>query len=422
MGPSSTMTLTVLLSIVLAATLYSAGIEAAGERSLGSVLASRKELSTYYDLVKQYPDILLELPSYAGVTVVAPNNKAFSKLQNWDPKNETLVSSLLRYHVLQGTVATDTIPEGPSTVVPTLLTAKTYTNVSEGQNVLISKQPREVVIFTSGQGSRSTLVDGDLSFSGGLIQVVDTLLVPPERLELAVRDAYQDLTAFLGALYAADLVPLFAESPNVTIFAPRNEAFQAVADALESLPRNELVRILRYHLVTGQILSSATFYNSSGPNSTETAAESSFPVSAVLQNSSSSLVSTTTSSPTPVPLHFTRAGNDFYVDTARLVQPDILVANGVVHMIDAVLNPNASDMHPDTTQPTQAPAFAVTGEAHPDNSVSIPFTSALPCVTDCPGPSTAVPSETDSPTTTGAVTSRRTASANGGAQKCKWYR
>ncbi len=44
-------------------------VRADGPKDLGSVLAANSNLSTYYNLIKTYPDILLQLPNYAGVTV-----------------------------------------------------------------------------------------------------------------------------------------------------------------------------------------------------------------------------------------------------------------------------------------------------------------------------------------------------------------
>ncbi|KAK1764132.1 Fasciclin-domain-containing protein [Phialemonium atrogriseum] len=354
-----------LLAIILLCATDAVG--AASTRDLGSVLADHKDLSTYYNLVKEYPDILLQLPSYSGVTIIAPNNDAFEKLQDWDPKNKTLVTSILEYHILQGTVATNALPEGPSTFASTLLTNPAYTNVTGGQNVIINKQPGDVVVLTSGGGSRSTLLDADIAFSGGLIQVVDTLLVPPPRLEPTFRDVYpQDLTAFLGALYAAGLVPLFADSANVTVFAPRNAAFQLVSGALSTLDRDALARVLRYHLVPGRILPSSALFAPDGPNSTDTAA-----------------TNTTTGNATngAASLRISRAGNSVFVDGARIVQPDVLLANGVAHIVDAVLNPDDVGPPPDPAEPSQAPAFALTGATSTGARAPTPFTSALPCTT-----------------------------------------
>ncbi|KJK82691.1 hypothetical protein H634G_01828, partial [Metarhizium anisopliae BRIP 53293] len=37
-------------------------------KDLGSVLAANKNLTKFYELIKKYPDVLLELPSDNGVT------------------------------------------------------------------------------------------------------------------------------------------------------------------------------------------------------------------------------------------------------------------------------------------------------------------------------------------------------------------
>ena len=309
--------------------------------------------------------------------IIAPNNDAFEKLQDWDPKNKTLVTSILEYHILQGTVATNALPEGPSTFASTLLTNPAYTNVTGGQNVIINKQPGDVVVLTSGGGSRSTLLDADIAFSGGLIQVVDTLLVPPPRLEPTFRDVYpQDLTAFLGALYAAGLVPLFADSANVTVFAPRNAAFQLVSGALSTLDRDALARVLRYHLVPGRILPSSALFAPDGPNSTDTAATNTTTTAGNATGAASSL-------------RISRAGNSVFVDGARVVQPDVLLANGVAHIVDAVLNPDDVGPPPDPAEPSQAPAFALTGATSTGARAPTPFTSALPCTSACPVTATA---------------------------------
>lgn len=306
------------------------------------------------------------------------------------------MTSLLEYHILQGTVSTDGLPEGPSTFAASLLMDKAYTNVTGGQNVVINKQSGDVVVFTSGSGSRSTLLDGDINFTGGLIQVVDTLLVPPSRLEPTARDSFGDLTAFLGALYAADLVPQFADSPNVTIFAPRNAAFQLVSGALSGLKKDELARVLKYHLVPGTVLASSALFADDGPNTTDTAATSS-----------------SDGGDGSVPIKITRAGNNLFLDAARIIQPDILIANGVIHIIDAVLNPDNASQEPDPAEATQAPAFGLTGATSTGARAPTPFTSALPCTSDCPITST---EGGDSSTTS---TRLRTTRSNGGAVGAK---
>ncbi|KAK2074961.1 hypothetical protein P8C59_009127 [Phyllachora maydis] len=366
---------------------------------LGSLLGVYANLSTFHGLLQQHPDILLQLPSYAGVTVVAPSNDAFAKLGTaWDPKNASLVTAMLQYHLLQGTVAAASLSAGPSTFAPTLLAAAASTNVTGGQNVILNVQPGPVVVLTSGAGSRSTVVQPDVPFAGGLVQVVDALLVPPPRLELVARDAYTDLMAFLAALFAAGLVDEFAAARDVTIFAPRSAAFQAVAPALTALAPDDLRAVLRYHLVPGAVRPSARLTNGTL-------------YATALDTSATS----TSNSSAPPKLRLTRAGNSMWVDTAQVIQPDILLANGVVHMVDAVLNPHnaaAAAARPNPALAAQPPAFAPaagpTGTAAPT-----PFTAFLPCTTShCPV-TTAAGNATGRASTTAAGV--RTSSSRGGA-------
>src|SRR3569833_3778352 len=258
---------------------------------------------------------------FVGAQVVAPSDEAFMKYQGWSNDNETC-----------------------------------------GQNIVVYKQPGDDSFFASGSGPRSTVTQADIAFAGGRVQVVDTILVPPARLETTARDAYpRDLTAFLGALYDADLVSQFADSANVTIFAPSNAAFQRVGSALTGLDKLSLARILQYHMVPHAVMPSPTLRNG-----------------------------TNLSTVANLPLHVTRAGNNLYVDAAQVVQPDILVANGVVHIIGDVLSPDAPALRPDPALGTQPPAFAVNGTATATgNGAPTPFTSALPCTSDCPTPTAA---------------------------------
>jgi transforming growth factor-beta-induced protein len=242
-----------------------------------------------------------------GLQIVAPSDEAFSKLQGFDLNNATLVTAVLQYHILQGAVTALALPAGPPKYVPSLLKNRAYTNVTAGQNVIVYRQSGDTIILASGAGSRSTVVQPDDQFAGGSVQMVDTLLVVPDRLEKAARDTYpRDLTSFLGALYAAGLESEVADAENVTIFAPNNVAFQRVAGALEGMPPEQLKQVLRYHVVPGRVVESTSFSNGS-----------------VLATSESGKS-----------LKTTKSGNNAYVDSAMLVQPDTLIANGVVHIID----------------------------------------------------------------------------------------
>jgi transforming growth factor-beta-induced protein len=306
-----------------------------------------------------------------------------------DPKNQSQVLSLLKYHTIQGTVSIASIPSGPSTFEPTLLADPAYSNVTDGQNVIINQQAGGDVVFTTGDGSRSTVLYQDIAFNGGNLQIVDTLLVPPTRLEHTALSAYLDLSAFVAALYAANLTSTFSNTPDVTIFAPRMAAFQRLAGTLEALSPSELARLLSYHIVVGTVVPSAKLLN-----------DTNLMTPAIPFGLAGAPVAP--AGVTTLPLHLTRSGNNLYVNSAQVIQPDILIANGVVHMIDNVLDPNATAALPDPNLTAQPPVMPIVSPSNTGKAAGTPFASALPCTASCP-------------VTTSRTTARATSTATGAA-------
>jgi transforming growth factor-beta-induced protein len=51
------------------AVVHSALAQGDATKDLGSVLASIKNLTSFYDLIKKYPEVSLQLPGLDGVTV-----------------------------------------------------------------------------------------------------------------------------------------------------------------------------------------------------------------------------------------------------------------------------------------------------------------------------------------------------------------
>jgi hypothetical protein len=107
-------------------------------------------------------------------------------------------------------------------------------------------------------------------------------------------------------------------------------------------------------------------------------------------------------------------GNNLYVNSAQLLVSDILIANGVIHVIDNVLNPQGPNAQPNPQIGTQAPVFASASMA-----ANLPFTSSIPCTVSCPVPitsATSVSSETSSAATNAANTPTSVFSSSSKAQ------
>lgn len=134
---------------------------------------------------------------------------------------------------------------------------------------------------------------------------------------------------------------------DLTIFVPNNDAFQKLGTAFEDLSLSELASILDYHVVNS---SNFIGYSPNLPNNT------------VLQTRQGGN------------LTITFASNSLFVNSARVLQSDLLISNGVMHVIDNVLDYNATDVKPNPEIATQ-PAI-IQGE--PVSGNVVPFTTYLP--------------------------------------------
>ncbi len=123
----------------------------------------------------------------------------------------------------------------------------------------------------------------------------------------------EDLSTLVSALEASGLTETLQGDGPFTVFAPSNDAFAALPDGtLESLmlPENkdELVKILSYHVISGQMLAGDM---TDGKSATVQGEE----VDVVVADAGISI-------------------NEATVTTA-----DVQASNGVVHIIDRVIMP-----------------------------------------------------------------------------------
>ncbi len=161
----------------------------------------------------------------------------------------------------------------------------------------------------------------DIEASNGVIHVLDGVLVPPTPTIAEVAASNPDFSILFAALEAADLVATFnSADTNATVFAPTNDAFVALLGELgitaeELLANTELLTaVLTYHVADGTL----------------TAAD----VIAL-----------------EIPLVYTLEGSPIQANVVdggvllngsiNVVAADVAASNGVIHVIDGVLVPDA---------------------------------------------------------------------------------
>jgi uncharacterized surface protein with fasciclin (FAS1) repeats len=323
----------------------SALASAALAQDLATLLAQTPELSNLTTYLGLFPDFVGQLGALQNITLLAPNNEAFEKLLNSSAgaaltDNDTsLVEALFSYHVLNGTHSNFTETQ----FVPTLLQPPQYTNVTGGQ--VVQAVPGEnSTAFFSGLLNNASTTGSPLEYTGGVVHIIDGVLTVPQNVSETAIEA--NLTSVAGALISADLVETVDGLTDVTVFAPNNAAFEAIGSALPNLTTEDLTSILEYHVVQGTVGYSTT-----------------------LGNVSLQTVQGTN-------LTITVIDDEVFVNSARVVVADVLVANGVVHVIDNVLNPNNATATADPSEESGSPAFSGA------SSVSdVPFTSGVPTPT-----------------------------------------
>jgi transforming growth factor-beta-induced protein len=245
---------------------------------------------------------LVETLSGAGpFTVFAPTDAAFeAALLALDISSDELLArpdlaTILTYHVLGGAVESAALE--PVQVVSTVAEL----------SAVVTKDENGVKI-----NGKATVTTPDLIASNGVIHVVDAVILPASILELAV--AYPDFETLAAAAAAVPDVEAALATPGpFTVFAPTDAAFEAAITADNTTPedllaRDDLGAILQYYALAGKILAADV---TAGDLST-------------LQGDTVAI---------------TVSDDGVKVNEANVVITDIIGTNGVIHVIDDVLNP-----------------------------------------------------------------------------------
>lgn len=328
---------------VLALTALVASVAAQATQNLTAALTSDPDLSNLTAIVSTFPQLVTALGSATNITILAPSNAAFAKFLNNSGANATLgntdlVQAILSYHILNGTINSTQITSN-ATFVPTHLNSPLLANVTGGQRVEALNNSGTVQII-SGLLATSNVTKADIAYNNGIIHVIDAILTPPANISDTAVEL--NLTAVAGALEEADLVDVVDGARDLTVFAPYNDAFKNIGSLVANASSDLIASVLAYHVVNGSVLYSTDIKNGS------------------LDTFGGGKLTVTV------------ANGSVFVNQAKVIIPNVLVANGVVHVIDSVLNPNNTSIAPGTNGTAFGNATTASG---------VPFTSAAPSPT-----------------------------------------
>ena len=247
-------------------------------------------------------DLAETLSGEGPFTVLAPTDAAFAALPAGtveallaDPTGD--LTQILLYHVLGATVLSGNLSDGQ--------TAETL----NGAEITVSINDDGVFI------NDAKVTVADIETDNGVVHVIDAVLLPPAKpasvVEVIVNS--EDHATLETAVGAASLVETLSGEGPFTVFAPTDAAFAALpegtVEALLADPTGDLTQILLYHVLGSTVLSG----NLSDGQTAETLNGAEITVSI----------------------------NDdgVFINDAKVTVADIETDNGVVHVIDAVLDP-----------------------------------------------------------------------------------
>jgi len=113
-----------------------------------------------------------------------------------------------------------------------------------------------------------------------------------------------NLTAAVGAIQQAGLEETVGHLRDITVFAPNNGAFGNIANITGNLTSDQLKSILEYHVIVGKV----DYSNMLGNESYQTVGGTNVTVRQLKRT--------------------------WYVNSAKIVVQDVLISNGVAHVID----------------------------------------------------------------------------------------
>jgi transforming growth factor-beta-induced protein len=238
-------------------------------------------------------------------TVFAPTDAAFAKLpaglldELSKTDNKKVLAKILQYHVTSQLVTAPSINRMALPFNITMLAGGTARLNKEGTTVKINN---------------ASITKADIFNTNGMIHVIDSVILPPfDVFERALVDG--TFKTLVTALRAADLADTLQGNGPFTVFAPNDAAFAKLPngtldDLLKPENKAKLANRLKYHVINGRKITSDEFNPSERVE--------------MLAGGS---------------VDITKNGDEIKVNGVKIIVKDVETTNGIIHVIESVLEP-----------------------------------------------------------------------------------
>jgi transforming growth factor-beta-induced protein len=279
-----------------------------GEQNIVEIASGDPRFSTLVELVADAG--LADALSTDELTVFAPTNEAFDNLfatldeLDIELTSEQIVAALT-YHVTEGSIPSSALEASQDVVM-----------LNE-ERTLIQASVAGVLI-----NGRANVIEADIQASNGVIHAIDEVILPtelrvavegPSLVELAAEAG--EFETLISLVEQGGLTTTLQFLGPYTAFAPNDDAFDALFAEVDpaTLSEEQVAFILTYHVIVGASVLSTDLE----PAQTVQAANEE-------------------------PLYITATEEGVFVNgSTQVIDADLEAANGVIHVVEDVLLPDA---------------------------------------------------------------------------------
>lgn len=282
--------------------------------------------SELLSLLANFPDLMELLHTAKDITLFAPTNLAIKNRAD-SIASETL-HDLLAYHIVLGDVGTyATAPL--VNIMNTHLTAGRSDRVGlpQGESqklVVVNNEQKNFALLYGNTVPAATLQDA-FECTNGKVFPISTLLLPP--VNLMSVGALFGLNTFIESLAKVALASEYLAVNGMTLFVPKSDVLQDYLFRHPKIRLEQLAFLLMHHAVRRPLYTSM------------------FKADMVLQSDAEMDL-----------VIETKDGINFTVNRIPIVTPNIITANGVIHVIDGLLNPYKQRVSSQQTIQQQTPS------------------------------------------------------------------
>ncbi|KAL4935556.1 FAS1 domain-containing protein [Aspergillus oleicola] len=198
----------------------------------------------------------------------------------------------------------------------------------ENASIEVNVTSTAPVRLYSGLGDNVTIVQEDIPFDGGILHIISGPFTRPAVLSASL-DIIGNASNFSS--HISSHLDALDTTPSITVFAPANDALSTLLGANTTLSPSEVTALVDGHVIAGTVAYSPLLTRG-----------------ATFQTLDGEEVTVTDDSDGEIMLN----------GSVRVIQSDIVIANGVVHLIDQALSsPTGTAAGPTPTTSGENPIF-----------------------------------------------------------------